>query len=74
MTEEQALAEFRYLWEPPHQYVLLRVGGAADRLVIFDPIARQLTLICEDDELNALVIRRMVAAGVQVLDDLPPMS
>jgi hypothetical protein len=40
-------------------------------VVIFDPVARTVTLICED-ELAALVKRRMLAAGVQARDQLPP--
>jgi hypothetical protein len=42
--------------------------------VIFDPVDRTITLIDEDDELAAQVIGRMLAAGVQVLDELPPIS
>jgi hypothetical protein len=62
--DEQAPADSRDLWDPPHRYVLVRVGLGADDLPIFDPVTRQAKLICEDDELEALVIRHMLVAGV----------
>jgi hypothetical protein len=74
VADEETVAEFRDLWDPPDRYVLVRVGPGVDQMVIVDPVDRMITLIDEDDELAAQVIRRMRAAGVQVLDELPPMS
>jgi hypothetical protein len=64
------LDEYRDLWEAG-RYLLVRVGARDDEVVIFDPLDRT-AIVVDDDEVASLVLQRMRAAGVKVVDELPP--
>ncbi len=66
--------QFADLWGPQHEkYAIVQtVRNATDlrSCVIFNTVARTAELI-EDDDLAIEVMRRMVAAGVPIMDRIP---
>jgi len=68
------LQEFAAMWgDDAARYVLIRTDpgtAGVTSCVIFDTVDRTGAII-EDDDLSAEVKRRMVAAGVPILDRVP---
>jgi hypothetical protein len=64
------IEEFAYLWTaPPGKYVIERfIVEGEEQLLISSPQDGAVVLI-DDDNLNAEVTKRMIAAGVEVIDE-----
>jgi hypothetical protein len=64
--------DFKYLWEQPTRYVLVRLPDAEGPtdLLVYDTATRSAVLI-DDEELDAAVVRRMIEEGVAIRDGLP---
>ena len=64
--------QFRYLWtDSAGRYVLIRLApDSVSRMVIFDRQDLSVVLV-DDDDLSDQVVRRMIDAGVEILDDFP---
>lgn len=62
--------DFSYLWTaPPGKYVLEKYDvEGQETLLIYCPQDDAVVFI-DDDELNAEVAQRMIAAGVQIIDE-----
>jgi len=65
--------DFSYLWaEPAGDWVLLRSPLHDDRLIIFNK--KGSVLLVEDETLKDEVCKRMLDAGCEVLDRMPPLG
>ena len=68
------LEEFAPLWgSEAHKYVLLRVDPGSRELSNCLIVEREhnAAMVIEDDELAAVVMQKMIDAGVQIVDELP---
>ncbi|MFE9112247.1 hypothetical protein ACFYN9_21870 [Streptomyces collinus] len=63
------VTDFAYLWTaPPGKYVLQKfIVEGEEQFLIYSPGDESAVLI-EDDELNAQVARKMIAAGVEIVE------
>lgn len=69
---DEALAEFEYLWDGSSPgWVLLKAPDLAGGYCVFHKTNPSVLLI-ERDEINEAVCRKMKESGCEVLDEMPP--
>jgi hypothetical protein len=61
------IEKYEYLWEKPFRYALAPVGEG----YVIVRTERQSLVLIEDDELQAEIVRRMIAAGAPILGKEP---
>ena len=69
---DEALAEYEYLWDGSSPgWVLLKVPDPPGGYCVFHKTNRAVLLI-ESEETNEAVCRKMRESGCEILEELPP--